>query len=102
MQKPDQPEKMPRCKLSVKVIPSAPGNRIIGFRNSELVVKVAAAPQKGKANKELIVFLAQELGIPKRDIEILAGSSSQHKVLQVRSDAYAKLMKTHGSSETKP
>jgi len=48
-----------------------------------LRVKVAAPPVKGKANKELIAFLAQKLGLSKGDLTIIKGHTSRNKVMAI-------------------
>ena len=40
-----------------------------------------AVPEKGKANKMIIDFLAKEWGVAKKNLEIVAGKTSQYKVL---------------------
>lgn len=70
-----------RC--AVKAIPGSSKTRIQGLRGDELVVNIAAAPEKGKANSELIAFLAKASGCPKSDIRILSGEHSSHKVLEL-------------------
>jgi uncharacterized protein len=49
-------------KISIKVLPNARKNEIGGFSNDILRVKIAAPPDKGKANKELIDFFSDKLG----------------------------------------
>lgn len=46
-------------------------------------VKIAAPPVEGKANRELIVFLSEVLGIRKSDITIEKGKTSKRKVIRV-------------------
>ena len=46
-------------------------------------VKVAAAPEKGKANRALIEFLAEHLGVAKSRIRITSGETSQLKRIRV-------------------
>ena len=69
--------------VAVKVIPSAPGNRFAGYQGKELVVKIAAPPEKGKANKELIAFFSKSLGISKSGVALLRGETSHHKLLSL-------------------
>ncbi len=69
--------------LSVKVIPNSGVNRIVGFKNEELVVKVKAQAEKGKANKELIKFLATFFGISKSMVTIVSGEKSHHKRIEI-------------------
>jgi uncharacterized protein (TIGR00251 family) len=48
-----------------------------------LKVKVAAAPEKGKANISLLKFLAKLLGVKKNSISIISGQTGPVKQLQV-------------------
>jgi len=52
-----------------------------------LGVRVRAVPEKGKANKALIAVLSQFLGLPKRDIEVIRGTTSRLKTVRVTMDA---------------
>lgn len=70
----------------VKVTPNASQNRIEGFHNNILKVKIKAPPDKGKANEELIKFLAKTFHIPKQKIEILSGHTSRLKKLKIDSE----------------
>ncbi len=68
----------------LRVYPNAARNELAGFSEGILRVKVSAPPVKGKANKELIAFLAQKLGLSKGDLTILKGHTSRNKVMAVR------------------
>lgn len=63
--------------------PNAARNELAGFSEGVLRVRVAAPPVKGKANKELIAFLAQKLGLSKGDLTILKGHTSRNKVISI-------------------
>jgi len=65
--------------ISVKVTPKAHRNAILGWENGELKIRVAAHPEKGSANEELLIFLSKELGISKSQIKLVSGSTSRHK-----------------------
>jgi uncharacterized protein (TIGR00251 family) len=73
-------------KLTVKITPNAKKSEIVGFENSILKVKIAAAPVDGKANEALVKFLAKEWKIPKTSIQFLHGESSRTKVIEVPDD----------------
>jgi uncharacterized protein len=73
----------PEQRLTVKVTPNAGRNEITGFKEGTLHVKIGAPPDKGKANKELIDFLADTLGIRKSAIQILRGQASRNKVVEI-------------------
>jgi len=74
---------MEEARISVKVQPGASKNELLGLKGDVLRLKIAAPPEKGKANKELVDFLSQRLGIPKADIAIVSGHTSRQKVVSV-------------------
>ena len=45
--------------------------------------RLAAPPAEGKANDELVRFLARESGVARGDIRIVRGASSRLKVVEV-------------------
>jgi uncharacterized protein (TIGR00251 family) len=77
--------------LKVKAFPKARETRILGVRNGELVVRIQASPLKGKANKELVKFLAKMFAIPRLEIQILSGETSRHKILRLPGSALTPL-----------
>jgi hypothetical protein len=70
-------------RLAVKVTPNAGRNEITGFDEDTLRVKIAAPPDKGKANKELVDFLSGRLGVKKTSVAIIRGLTSRNKVISV-------------------
>jgi uncharacterized protein len=65
--------------LPVRVHAGSRKNGILGEHNGMLRVAVSAAPEKGKANKAVMDVLADELGLAKSSIEIVAGETSPQK-----------------------
>lgn len=61
--------------LSVKVVPGASRTRIVGALGNALKVAVAAAPEAGKANTQVVQLLAERFGLRRRDVRIVAGRS---------------------------
>lgn len=70
----------------VKVIPNAHNNAIEGVFEGILKVRIQAPPDKGKANEELIAFLAKTLHIPKSHFRLISGHSSRLKKLEIEGD----------------
>jgi uncharacterized protein len=70
-------------KVEIKVIPNAPRNQVQGLADGVWKIKIAAPPDKGKANQELSSFLADKLGLRRADIELVRGAASRHKVLAI-------------------
>ena len=46
-------------------------------------VKVAAAPEKGRANKALCAFLAEHFGVPQSRVTIVRGKTSHLKRVRI-------------------
>ncbi|ALO47526.1 DUF167 domain-containing protein [Pseudohongiella spirulinae] len=70
--------------LSLKVIPGASRNQITGWLGEELKVKVATAPEAGKANRAVEKLLATYLKLPQAAVVIVAGHANQHKRVQIQ------------------
>lgn len=69
--------------LRVRVTPRAGRTAVGGMRGEALLVRLAAAPVDGAANEALVEFLADLLGLPKRNLTIVAGRRSREKQLAV-------------------
>jgi len=75
--------------FSLRVSPGAAKTRVLGEYAGALKLPVAAPPEKGKANKAVIAFLAAALGVRKADVEVVAGETSRDKRVAVRGLAVA-------------
>lgn len=83
-------------QLTCRVTPNARRSEILGWGADEkgrpaLLIKLGAAPVDGKANTELIRFLADTLDCPKNAIQLLRGESSRVKVVELPAESMAKL-----------
>jgi uncharacterized protein (TIGR00251 family) len=67
--------------LDIKAVPGASKTGFAGIRDKRLRVRIAAAPEDGKANEELVHFVAKALSCPKRDIRFASGEKSRLKTL---------------------
>lgn len=65
--------------LSMRVHPGARRNSIDASRADMLKVSVVAAPDKGKANKEIVALLAKFLACDKSTVRLLSGQTSREK-----------------------
>ena len=70
--------------LRVKVIARSPKTEIAGrLSDGTLKIKIAAPPERGKANQALIEFLAAHFQVSQSAITILSGHSSPLKLLKI-------------------
>lgn len=71
--------------LKVKVKTNAVKSEFCEILSDSEITKVniAAVPEKGKANKELIKLLAGEFKVDKDKIKIISGKSSKLKLVKI-------------------
>jgi uncharacterized protein (TIGR00251 family) len=71
------------AKLEVEVAPRSRKPGVVGRRGGALRVRVASAPEGGRANKELIALVAAFLGVRRGDVSVVRGATSRRKLLEV-------------------
>lgn len=71
-------------EITVKVVPGASRDRIVGPLGDALKVQVAAPPERGKANAAVAGLLASALGLPARAVAVIRGASSPRKTVLAR------------------
>jgi uncharacterized protein len=69
--------------LRIKAKPNAKQNQVQRLPDGTLQVKVKAPAQDGKANEELVSFLAEILAIPRKKITVVSGHTAPFKKLQI-------------------
>lgn len=69
--------------ITVVVSPGARATEVVGTYGDALKVRVAAPPTEGKANAQLIRFIARTMGIPASDVRLLFGHSARRKGLLI-------------------
>jgi uncharacterized protein len=70
-------------KYIIKVIPKSSQTEIIEERDDFLKIKLKAIPEKGKANIELIKFLAKHFKTAKSNINIIRGETGRNKIIEI-------------------
>jgi uncharacterized protein len=70
--------------LVIHAAPRAARSQIQGLHGDALKVRLQAPPVDGKANETLMEFLAEVLGVPRRQVTLLSGLTSKHKRVAVQ------------------
>lgn len=75
--------------LRLKITPnSSKSELILPTQNEEWArLKIAAVPEKGKANKAIIEFLSKYFAVRKSEITITSGETSSLKTILISGDA---------------
>jgi len=72
--------------IKVKIQPRAGKTESVGvLSDGTIKIKVAAPPEKSKANEELLKFLAAEYRVSKDEIKIISGRAGRHKIIKINS-----------------
>ncbi len=69
--------------LRLLVTPGARRTEVVGVHGDRLKLRLAAAPEKGAANRELLDYLGRALNLPKTAFRLL-GPQSRSKVVEIR------------------
>ncbi len=71
--------------LILRIHPGASATRLRSVMDDgTLKIDIAAAPEDGRANAELVRFLADAFGVQKKEIEIVSGEASRRKTVRIR------------------
>ena len=70
-------------RISIHVQPRAARTAIAGMHDGCIKIRLAAPPVDGAANAALLEFVAERLGIAKRNVRLIAGHASRRKVLEI-------------------
>ena len=80
----DRLAKEKRLTLAIRVQPKCPRTEWAGqLADGTWKVRLAAVPEQGKANAELIAFLARELDVPRAAVKIVSGETSRLKQVRI-------------------
>jgi len=82
-----------RITVAVRVIPRSGSDRVDALRAGRLVLRVAAPPEAGAANRAAQTLLATVLGLRRADVRLEQGSTSRDKVFSVPTNARAALQR---------
>jgi uncharacterized protein len=68
-------------RLRLRVSPGATSSRVVGRHGDGWKVRVAPAPENGKANDAVVALLARTLGVARTEVTIVSGHTSRDKTV---------------------
>lgn len=63
--------------------PGARRSEVVGRLGDAWKLRVRSAPERGRANDEVIALLARTLRLPARDVRIVSGHASRDKLVEL-------------------
>ena len=73
----------PSTRLLLRVTPGAKRSELVGRYGEAWKVRVAAAPERGRANAAVLDLIATSLAVPRASVELLTGHTAQDKVVEL-------------------
>ena len=70
-------------RLNLRVSPGAGRSAVVGRHGDAWKLRVAAAPERGRANASVVSLLATSLEIRRPDVRIVSGAVSRDKVVEI-------------------
>lgn len=73
----------PTALLKLRVIPNAKRSEVVGEYGEAIKLKIAARAVDGKANEALLEFVADQLNVPRRALQLVSGEKSRDKTIAI-------------------
>jgi len=70
-------------RLNLLVSPGAGRSAVVGRHGDAWKLRIAAAPERGRANASVVRLLATSLEIGRPDVRIVSGAVSRDKVVEI-------------------
>lgn len=74
---------MARARLALRVSPGARRTAVVGRYGGAWKIAVTAAPERGRANADVVRLLARTLGVPQARVILVKGSGTRDKVVEI-------------------
>lgn len=68
-------------RIRVKVTPGAERTELVGRHGEAWRIRVASAPERGRANDAALRLLAETLSVPRRNLSVVAGHTGREKIV---------------------
>jgi uncharacterized protein (TIGR00251 family) len=78
-------------RLRLRVAPGAATAGVVGRHGDAWKIRVAAAPERGRANDAVLDLLAETLAIPRADVALVSGAGSRNKIVELTGLAPAEI-----------
>jgi uncharacterized protein (TIGR00251 family) len=71
------------ARVSVTVSPGAARTELVGKHGTGWRARIAAPPERGRANRALVELLADALAVPRSSVRVVSGLGAKKKVVEV-------------------
>jgi uncharacterized protein (TIGR00251 family) len=74
---------MESTRLRLRVSPGATRAGVVGRHGEGWKIRVAAAPEAGRANEAVIRLLADTLSVPRQAVTLVSGHTGRDKIVEL-------------------
>ena len=71
------------ARFSVTVSPGAARTELVGRHGDGWKARIAAPPERGRANDALVELLADTLAVPRSSVRVVSGLAAKKKVVEI-------------------
>ena len=87
-------------RLRLRVSPGASRSAILGRHGDAWKVRVAAPPERGRANEAVCRFLADTLSLPRAGVTLVSGHGARDKVIEIEGIAEEETVRRLAAAST--
>ena len=73
----------PVTRLRLRVSPGGRRSAVVGRHADGWKVRVAAAPERGRANEAVVELLSATLGVPRSRVHVVSGRAARDKIVEL-------------------
>lgn len=72
------------ARVELTVSPGTARSELVGRHGAGWRARIAAAPERGRANRALEELIAKAAGVPRDQVAVVAGHGSRRKLVEVQ------------------
>ena len=84
------------ARITVTVSAGASQTELVGRHGDGWKARIAAPPERGRANAALVTLLAAALAVPPDQVRVVAGQTSRRKVVEIERLDHAEVARRLG------
>ena len=89
------------ARFRLRVVPGAARDQVVGRYGDGWKMRVAAAPERGAANRAVVRLLSSTLSVPEGSVAVVSGHAARDKIVEVQGIAQPDVQRRLSAAETR-